>query len=258
MQMKQPMINLKIRPPCMIILFGILCFPGFSQTKQHEELKEPVVINPGKKCNAPSDAIILFDKGSLDMFESDTEEGGVAPWKVSGRKFTVVPGAGSIRTKEIFGDMQLHIEWRTPKSDVKEGKEKQKSGNSGVNIMGRYEVQILNSYINKTYFDGQAGAIYRQYPPLVNASRKPGKWQSYDIIFKAPRFSVDGSLEKPGYCTVFHNGVLIQDHAELKGSTGSKRSMPVPKYTKHNPEEPFQLQNHKSEVSYRNIWVRKL
>ena len=176
------------------------------------------VIIPGKKLKAPSDAIVLFDKGSLDNFES-VKDGGPAAWKVGGKKFTVAPGTGNIQTREKFGDCQLHIEWKTPKKDVREGKTSQQCGNSGVYLMGKYEVQVLNSYINKTYPDGQAGAIYKQHPPLVNASRKPGKWQTYDIVFTAPRYNSDGSEKTSGFFTVFHNGVLIQNHAAIGDPT---------------------------------------
>jgi len=233
---------------------------AFSQ-KPENELQEPVAIQPGKAGKAPSDAIVLFGKGSLDKFESIVEgstvsdlDGSPVVWKVRGRKFTVVPGTPNIQTKEKFGDCQLHIEWKTPLKDVRNGKKSQECGNSGIYLMGKYEVQILNSFRNPTNPDGQAGAIYRQYPPLVNASLKPDVWQVYDIIFTAPRFNNDGSKKTPGYFTVIHNGVLIQNHVEIKGpSHAGNEKTPISQV-----ELPLMLQNHQNEVSFRNIWIRKL
>ena len=224
----------------------------FSQTAE-KQVPEPTVIQAGKKGKAPSDAIILFDKGSLSQFES-IKNGEPAGWKVSGRKFTVNPKSTSIQTKEKFSDCQLHVEWNSPVKDVKAGKKGQGCGNSGIYLMGKYEVQVLNSYINTTYPKGQAGAIYEQYAPLVNASLKPGKWQIYDIIFTAPRFNTDGSQKTPGFFTVLHNGVLIQNHVEIKGATrASNDKSPI-----NQPELSLMLQNHSNEVSYRNIWIRRL
>ncbi len=236
-----------------LILFLILQGSTVFSQKIESQFPEPTVIQPGKKGKAPSDAIVLFDKGSLSKFES-SKNGGPAAWKVNGRQFTVVPGTGSIQTKEKFSDCQLHIEWKTPLKDVWEGKVSQGNGNSGIFLMGNYEVQVLNSFINKTYPDGQAGAIYKQYPPLVNTSLKPGKWQVYEIIFTAPRFNSDGSKKTSGYFTVLHNGVLIQNHVEIKGPTRpAEKKFPV-----NQTELPLQLQDHNNEVSYRNIWIRKL
>ena len=233
----------------------LLISPGtaaYSQ-KTENQVPEPKVIQPGNKGKAPSDAIILFDKGNLDNFVS-IKDGGPTGWTVRGRKFTVNPKATSIQTKEKFGDCQLHVEWNTPVKDVKAGQEGQGCGNSGVYLMGKYEVQVLNSYINKTYPKGQAGAIYEQYAPLVNASLKPGKWQIYDIIFTAPRFNGDGSQKTPGYFTVLHNGVLIQNHVEIKGATrASNGKSPITE-----AELPLMLQCHWNEVSYRNVWIRRL
>jgi len=226
-----------------------------------EKLKEPAVIQPGKHGKAPSDAIILFEKGSLDKFESIVEgstisnlDGTPAPWKVQGRKFTVIPGTPNIQTKEKFGDCQLHLEWKTPKKDVKAGKKGQECGNSGIYLMGHYELQVLNSFGNTTNPDQQAGAIYRQHVPLVNASLAAGKWQVYDIIFTAPRFQPDGSKSSPGYFTVFHNGVLIQNHVDIKGPSWAGNE----KTSVTEAALPLMLQNHQNEVSYRNIWIRKL
>ena len=159
---------------------------------------------------------------------------------------------GGVFTKQEFGDCQLHVEWKTPKKIIGDG---QGRGNSGIYIQTLYEVQILDSYENETYYNGQAGSIYKQSSPLVNASRKPGKWQVYDIVFHAPRFNDDGSLESPATMTVFHNGVLIQDHFELKGPSVYGG---YPKYTPHAEKMPIMLQDHGNPVSYRNIWIREL
>jgi hypothetical protein len=163
----------------------------------------------------------------------------------------VVDHAGSINTKEKFGDVQLHIEWASPA--VVSGAS-QNRGNSGILFMGRYEIQVLDSYQNPTYADGQAAAIYGQYPPLVNASRKPGEWQTYDIVFEAPRFE-GGKLTRPAYATVFQNGVLVQNHEQLFGDTPHAK---LGTYRPQGPEESLQLQNHHCAVRYRNIWIRKI
>jgi len=212
----------------------------------------PKVITPVVKGKAPSDAIILFNKGSLNAFES--VNGGPANWNVKGKTFTVNPGAGNILTKQSFRDFQLHIEWRTPNEDVKKGLEGQKNGNSGIYIMGRYELQVLNSYENETDPDRQAGSIYKHHTPMVNSMLPPGKWQTYDIIFTAPQLDSNGELVKPGLITVLHNGVLIQYNAEitaptvayLEGLDASKKKLPI------------MLQDHTNKVSYRNIWIREL
>jgi len=225
---------------------------GFAQEKK-KEIQEPTVITPGKKGKAPSDAIVLFDGGDLNNFES-IETGGPAEWKVSGKKFTVKPGAKNIRTKQRFGDCQLHIEWKTSPKDTREGKTGQGNSNSGIYFMSRYEIQVLNSYHNKTGSTGQAGAFYSNFPPLVNASIKPGKWQIYDIIFKAPVFDQNEELTEPGSFTVFHNGVLIQNHVPVRCPTASYNE----DYSASEKELPLMLQDHNNEVSYRNIWIRKL
>jgi hypothetical protein len=216
------------------------------------EVWEPVprVVTPGRGPAAPSDAFVLFDGTDFSQWES--AEGGAAKWSVADGAFTVVKGTGDIRTKRSFGDCQLHIEWRTPANIDGEG---QGRGNSGVFLQGRYEVQVLDSYDNATYANGQAASIYKQHIPLVNASRKPGEWQTYDIYFRAPRFSEDGTLLTPAYVTVLHNGVLVQDHVEINGSTVNRGA---PSYTSHNAREPLVLQDHDNPVSYRNVWIRDL
>ncbi|MDB6123224.1 MAG: hypothetical protein JWQ71_2217 [Pedosphaera sp.] len=207
---------------------------------------EPKVINPGPP---PSDAIVLFDGKDLSKWEG--EKSGDAKWKVEDGVATI-NGTGTIKTKQAFGDCQLHVEWASPAKVEGEG---QGRGNSGVYFQGRYEIQVLDSYNNPTYFHGQAGSLYKQHAPLVNASRKPGEWQYYDIIFHAPRFDAEGKLTKPGTVTVLHNGVLVQDNAEILGTTSH---VGAPKYTAHAAKESLSLQDHHNPVRYRNIWIREL
>ncbi len=210
----------------------------------------PVVTAPAG--GVPSDAIALFDGQNLDAWESVGGDGAPAPWKIDGDVITIAPGSGDIRTKRSFGDVQLHLEFRTP--TTLEGKG-QHRGNSGVFLMGRYEVQVLDSHDNPTYVNGQAGAVYKQHPPLVNASRPPGEWQSYDIVWIAPRFDPAGKLLSPASVTVFHNGLLVQHDVELKGPTVYRG---LPAYAPHPAKLPIKLQDHGEPVSYRNIWVREL
>jgi hypothetical protein len=200
---------------------------------------------------APSDAIVLFNGRDLSAFT--TANGAPATWKVENGYMEVAPRTGSIQTKESFGDMQLHLEWASPNPPNGVGQDR---GNSGVIIMGRYEVQVLDSYQRSdTYADGQAGAVYGQYPPLVNATRPPGEWQSYDILFRRPRFRPDGTVQEPARITVMHNGILVQNNEIIFGPTS-----PVPpyRYVAHADELPFSLQDHSHPVRYRNIWVRKI
>jgi len=211
-----------------------------------EPTVEPRGVDPGPP---PSDAIVLFDGTDLSQWEG--ENGRPARWKIEGGAM-VVNGTGSIRTKRSFGDCQLHIEWATPAQVEGEG---QGRGNSGVFLMERYEVQVLDSWQNKTYYHGQAAAVYKQAAPLVNASRPPGQWQSYDIIFHAPRRDAAGQVVKPATITVLHNGVLVQDHFEILGTTYHDQS---PHYEKHPDKAPISLQDHGNPVRFRNIWIREL
>jgi len=238
--------------PSLLLAFAAIVHAQTQVDPKLTEVWQPVprMVNPGHGTAAPSDALVLFD--GKDLSEWESIEGGPAKWSAGGEAFTVSKGTGDIRTKSAFGDCQLHIEWRAPAKIEGEG---QGRGNSGVFLQGRYEVQILDSYNNVTYANGQAASIYKQYIPLVNASRKPGEWQTYDIYFRAPRFSEEGALVTPAYVTVVHNGVLVQDHVQLEGSTVYRG---VPSYVKHNPKEPLVLQDHGNAVSYRNIWIREL
>lgn len=207
-------------------------------------------VTPGASdTKAPSDAIVLFDGTGLTEWTST--KGGDAKWTVSDGAMTVKGGTGSIKTRRLFGDVQLHVEWRTPAEVKGEGQER---GNSGIYLQERYEVQVLDSYGNKTYSNGQAGSIFKQQVPMVNASRKPGEWQSFDIVFSAPTFSEKGTVISPAYLTVFHNGILIHNHVALIGETVYQG---LPLYQVHG-KASILLQDHGYPVSYRNIWVREL
>jgi hypothetical protein len=197
----------------------------------------------------PADATVLFDGRSLAAW-ADTS-GKPASWKVENGYFEIVPGTGDIRTRATFGDAQLHVEFATPA--VANPGSDQGLGNSGVYLMEQYEVQVLDSFGNITYADGAAGAVYGQYPPLYNASLPPGEWQSYDIVFRAPRFE-GGRVVRPARITVIHNGVVVQDAVEILGQTVPD----VPRYVPHADRMPILLQDHGDRVRYRNIWVREL
>lgn len=199
----------------------------------------------------PSDAIVLFDGQSLDAWEG-AEKPGPARWTVADGVVTMKRETGDIRTKAAFGDIQLHLEFRSPAEVKGRG---QGRGNSGILFMERYELQVLDSFENKTYVNGQLGSIYKQHPPLVNPARPPGEWQVYDVVFTAPRFNDDGTLKSPARITAFLNGVLIQYHAELRGPTEYRGP---PAYKPHAPKLPLKLQDHGDLVSFRNLWVREL
>lgn len=207
------------------------------------EWKTPAIITPGEAGVAPSDAIVLFDGTDLSAWRNADQ------WQVENG--AMIAGKGAVTSNETFGDCQLHIEWSAPPP---KGTGQCRS-NSGVLLMGHYEIQILDSYENETYHDEQAGAIYKQTPPQVNAMRPPGQWNVYDIIWTAPRFKKDGMLASPAYITAIHNGVLILNHFELKGDTPLNRP---PSYTQHADRLPIRLQDHGNPVRFRNIWVREI
>jgi len=230
--------------------------PDLSAWDVHDlDRPQPPIVQTGagqaQPILPPSDAIVLFDGANVDGWVSQ-KDGRPARWKVENGYFEVVDGAGGIETTRGFGDVQLHVEWASPNPPKGEG---QDNGNSGVFLMNQYEVQVLNSYGNKTYPDGQASALYGQYPPLVNATRPPGEWQVYDIVFRRPRFAADGSLLTPARVTVIHNGVLVQDNVVLTGPTGHHARPP---YEAHEDQLPISLQDHDHPVRFRNIWLREL
>ena len=239
----------KTRLVIIVLVCGLAALPCLAQEyKSGRVWPEPPKVDPGPQppedaYPAPSDAIVLFDGKDLSKWN------GGEKWKIEDGVATV--HEGGITTKQAFGDCQLHIEWASPEKVEGSG---QGRGNSGVYFMGNYEIQILDSYDNETYFDGQAGSLYKQMPPLVNASRKPGEWQTYDIIFTAPRFK-DGKLAKPGYVTALHNGVLIHNHTEIEGATAWHKPA---EYTAHAEKLPISLQDHGNPVRFRNIWIREL
>jgi len=216
----------------------------------------PPVITPGTATTqdapgrAPSDAVVLFDGKDLSHWAQ--KDGSDAKWKVANGYVEVVPKTGEIHSREAFGDCQLHVEFAEP---IPPKGESQDRGNSGIFLMGLYEIQVLDSYESKTYADGQAAAVYGQYPPLVNASRPPGQWQTYDIVFHAPRFDASGKVTRAAHVTVLHNGVLVQDNVELTGPTAHKQRPP---YQAHPEKLPLALQDHGHPVHFRNIWIRNL
>ena len=235
----------------IVLLVVFYCAAQITEPKASEVWEpEPRIVTPGATTYAaPSDAIVLFDGSSTAAWQH--RDGSAIKWNVDDGIMTVMKGTGAIFTKDNYGDCQLHIEWRAPL--IVEGKG-QGRGNSGVFFQNRYEVQVLDSYDNRTYSNGQAGSIYKQHSPLVNAMKPTGKWQTYDIIFQSPRFNEDGIKIASGYLTVIHNGVVIQNHSEIKGTT---EYIGFPKNKSHG-DAPIQLQDHSNPVSYRNIWLRKI
>ncbi len=264
-----------MKKTCLTILSFFLTTALYAQ-KQVPEATELYVdlakVTPGEGTKAPSDAIILFNGSDLSMWQSRQTRLGAsmvvmkdviptlkadgngesAPWLVEGDEMIVEPGTGFIETRQGFSDVQLHIEWLAPPAENRSG---QMYSNSGVFFMGMYEVQILNSYENPTYNNGQASSVYKQHIPLVNASKPVGEWQEYDIIFMAPKFSDKGTLVSPAKLTVFHNGVLVQNNVELLGPTCY---IGTPYYVSHESKLPLALQDHGDPMRFRNIWIREL
>ena len=236
----------------LILLSGFCSGQEKVQNNFEDWSSRPEKVLPGEYYRAPSDAIVLFD-GNLDSWRFS--DGTEVSWPASPGGFAVVPGTQSIRTKQAFGDCQLHVEWRVP-VDEDHG-ETLNWGNSGVYLMGYYEVQIYDSYddMHKIYYNGQAASIYKQHKPLVNCCKEPGEWESFDIVFTAPAFNEDGSLRSPAYFTVFQNGILVQNHVELKGRTNHSK---YTAYEEHDSKLPLLIQSHGSAVEYRNIWIREL
>jgi hypothetical protein len=239
------------------LVVSLITFSAFSLNAQitdpvATEVWHPVprIVTTNQLNNVPSDAIILFDGNNLEQWMSD-KDGSKAMWDVKDGIITVKAGTGDIKTKEKFGSCQLHLEFRTPAKTEATG---QGRGNSGLFFQEKYEVQILDNYQNPTYSNGQCGSVYKQTIPLVNACKAPGEWQSYDIIFKAPMFNADGIKIASGYVTVIHNGVLVQNHTELKGTT---EYIGLPKNDAHG-NGSIKLQDHGNPMSFKNIWIRNL
>lgn len=243
----------------IVILLSVISCGAFAQATPRESLDPKVSeiwdLKPKKITatptftEAPSDAIVLFS--GKDLNEWTTLDGAPAAWEVKDGAFTVAKGKGDIKTKKTFGDIQLHIEWRAPSEIVGEG---QGRGNSGIFLQERYELQVLDSYESVTYSNGQAGSIYKQSIPLVNATRKPGEWQAYDVVYTAPKFSDNGRMITPATITVIHNGAVIQNHTTIWGPTEYKG---LPVYISHG-KASIKLQDHGNPVSFRNIWIREL
>ena len=229
--------------------------PG-TRFRAHDDTRpQPRLVSPGtgstqgQPGEPPSDALRLFDGTDLSQWVS--VHGGEAPWKVEHGYTEVTPGTGAIQTRTGFSDCQLHLEWAAPAAVQGAG---QQRGNSGVVLMDLYEIQVLDGYENLTYADGTAAAIYGQYPPLVNACRRPGEWQSYDVLWTVPRFTGD-QLVSPAYVTVLHNGIVVHNHTALLGPTQHRR---LAAYRPHPPTGSLQLQDHGDRVRYRNIWYRPM
>lgn len=229
-----------------VFVLSVFAYQAFAQRFLNGvEWPTPKAVTPGKTDReAPSDAVVLFDGKGFD------EWNGAKDWKADDEGAFTVKGA--IQTKKEFGDCQLHVEFASPSPAKGSG---QGRGNNGIGLIGaRYEIQVLDSFENQTYPEGQAGSVYNQRPPMVNASRKPGEWQTYDIVFTAPRFDAEGKVAKPAYFTAFHNGVLVQNHTEVLGSTYFDRATG---YSKHPEKGPIVLMYHGDPVRFRNIWVRE-
>ena len=246
----------------VIVLFVLLSFSAFAQNEMPEMVPEMTevwdpevaVVTPGETpMDAPSDAVILLGEGKAFGYEWTDAEGNEPKWIFEKGIATVKGGAGVIQTKRQFGDFQLHVEWRSPAEVIGES---QGRGNSGIFLQGIYEIQVLDNYNNRTYRNGQAGSVYKQTAPLVNASKAPGEWQTYDIIYTAPRFNDDGSYFTRPVVTVIHNGVLVQNRVEVRGPT---EYIGIPEYSiKQHGDGPIILQDHGNPIGFRNIWIREL
>ncbi len=239
-----------MRTPFICLMLSAVCLASIQPLCAEEYLtgiqwEKPPIVQPGETVGSPpADATLLFNGQDLNNWENGDR------WPVADGVMS--SGKGMITSKEKFGDCQLHLEWAAPTVVKGDG---QGRGNSGLFMMGKYEIQILDSYDNETYYDGQAGAIYKQTAPLANAMRPPGEWNSYDVFWTAPRFNDDGTLKSPAYVTLIHNGVLLLNHFEVLGDTPFNRP---PQYTAHPAEGPISLQDHGNPVRFRNIWVRNL
>ncbi len=244
------------------LIFVFICFVSFAQEEEPKMVPgmteewdpEVAIVTPGETpADAPSDAIVLLGKEKPFGYEWVNKDGQEPEWAFKNGVATVKKGTGIIQTKRNFKDFQLHIEWRTPAEVIGES---QGRGNSGIFLQGIYEIQILDNYNNRTYKNGQAGSVYKQHPPLVNVCKEPGVWQTYEIIYTAPRFNDDGSYFTKPRVTVIQNGVLVQNNVEVRGPTVY---VGIPEYAvePHGPG-PIQLQDHGNPTSYRNIWLREL
>ena len=258
---------MKITLPGTLALATLVSFAALAAAQQAAKPKPeeteiwtpvPAIVTPGATNLAPpSDAIVLFDGSNEDQWVS-AQDHTPAKWDVHDGILTVSKGTGNIETKHRFKDYQLHIEWRIPENITGSG---QARGNSGVFLASTgvgddgYELQVLDSYNNTTYVNGQAASIYKQSAPLVNPNRKPGEWQTYDIVFMVPQFDLQGRLVEPAYATVFHNGVLVQNHFKLAGNTPFNQP---PSYVPHPAKLPLELQYHRNPVRFRNIWIREI
>ena len=245
------------------IVLGVSCFAAMQVIKYdvHDKTREnPTVIMPPRRLGQPpSDAIVLFDGEDTSQWVSERKGGGEVPWKIENGYMEVTSKGGGIRTKKAFGNCQLHVEWRIPEG-IDPAITDQKRSNSGVFLMDRYEVQVLDSYTgdnyktNRTYADGQAAAIYGSHPPMVNACRKPGQWQTYDISFMRPIFDENGKLVRKARITLLHNGVVVHNNLEIEGTTSHKKKAA---YTPHESGY-IHLQDHNNPIRFRNIWIREL
>jgi Domain of Unknown Function (DUF1080) len=261
-------MNIKITLSSVLVLISTMVFaqnkypntpPEVSPMAMKPEMTEiwepeVKVVTPGKKLgDAPSDAIILFDGKNVDQWVSQKDITKPAPWTIIDKDYLeVLPGSGPIQTKMKFGDCQLHIEFSAPDVVLDAG---QGRGNSGVFFQNRYELQVLDSYNNRTYANGQAASLYKDVPPLVNAMRSPLEWNTYDVVYTAPRFKADGRLDSPARITVLHNGVLVQNNSTIAGLT---LYIGLHNYPNAHGEDVFALQDHGNKTQFRNIWVRKL